>query len=83
MNLASSYVSSKSFGKLDDLGLVDQRVPEVVEQLPTGLRLVLDENFVSNVWGSEKQRDTLQDLLVDILIISGKVYEARRNIPKL
>ena len=59
----SSYASSNSMMKFDDY-ILDSRIPEQVERLATGFRLVLDENFVSNVLESEKQRDTLQDLLV-------------------
>jgi len=63
-NTMSSYTSSKSLMRLDDGLDKDNRVPDRVERLPTGFRLVLDENFVANVWQSERQRDTLQDLLV-------------------
>lgn len=66
MNLASSYASSKSFLKFDEPGHQDERVPDEVEILPTGLKLIIDEKFVQNVWNSEKQRETLQDLLVNI-----------------
>lgn len=73
MNMASSYASSKSFIKFDEIDLTDQRVPDQVETLPTGLRLILDDNFVRNVWNSEKQRESLQDLLVH-------TYSHRSNI---
>ncbi len=63
MNSMSSYASSKSLMKFDE-DYTDSRIPETVERLPTGFRLVLDEHFVVNVIESERPRDTLQDLMV-------------------
>ena len=82
MNLASSYASSKSFIKFDELGLRDSRVPEQVETLHTGLKMILDETFVNNVWSSEKQRESLQDLLVEYFN-SGKIHAQRGNNTEL
>ena len=64
MNLASSYASSESFLKYDEVDLRDSRVPDAAETLPTGFRMVLDEHLAANVWSSEKQRETLQDILI-------------------
>lgn len=65
-HILSSYHSSNSFIRYDDdmYSIMDSRVPENVEILSTGLRLVLDEVFVSIVWQADKKRDKLQDLLV-------------------
>ena len=81
MNLASSYASSKSFLKYDDSDLRDSRVPDVAETLPTGFRMILDENLVANVWKSEKQRETLQDLLV-LASYPDQIHAKRRHPPQ-
>ena len=82
MNLGSSYASSKSFLKYDEVDLRDSRVPDAAETLPTGFRMVLDEHLVANVWSSEKQRETLQDLLVVVGYLD-KVHAERRYPPQL
>lgn len=51
---------------MDEMGNVDNRVPEWTEVLPTGLRMILDDGFVTHVWQSERQRETLNDLLVSL-----------------
>ena len=77
MNSMSSYASSKSLMKFDE-DYTDSRIPETVERLPTGFRLVLDEHFVVNVIESEKPRDTLQDLMV---VAAQQIkYMRRENI---
>lgn len=65
-HILSSFHSSNSFIRYDDdmYSIMDSRVPEVVEELSTGLKIVLDEVFVNIVWSADKKRDKLQDLLV-------------------
>jgi hypothetical protein len=64
-NNVSSF-SSNSFIRYDDTLNEHslQNIPASAESLPTGLLLILDEQFVTSVWNSEKKRDVLQDLLV-------------------
>lgn len=82
MHNLSSFTSSKSLVKYSDQGnLQDSRVPDKAEKLPTGFRLILDEAFVSHVWQSEKQRDTLQDLLVNGGSYIDQVH-AKRSHPQ-
>lgn len=61
----SSFQSSNSLGLFDEESRnYDSRVPSEIKTLSTGLQLVLDEQFVENVWNSERQKEILQDLLV-------------------
>ena len=63
----SSFQSSNSLLVFDDDSHInDSRVPDSIETLGSGLELVLDEAFVDNVWGSEKSKEVLQELLVSI-----------------
>lgn len=72
----SSYTSSKSFLHLHSSGGAVQGPnsllpPAQAERLPTGLKLILDEAFVTFVLRSEKPRDALQDMLVRYLRREG------------
>jgi len=76
----SSFHSSSSFINFqDDFVINDPRVPEIADTLETGLELILDHNFVKNVWTSDKQRETLQELFVGYQIILVPIHEERED----
>lgn len=87
-NTISSF-SSHSFMRNDDTA--NERtllnIPAKAEQLPTGLKLILDAKFVNAVWHSEKKREVLQELLVTGSCSLAnqyleKVHDTRAHHPK-